>query len=102
MTSKKEEIEVERTMEDLVKGMQMGINELNKRLESKLNGMTKSELKRAIRSILSYPDTVKTYSEKEATFIAELHSLHGLQLQTEINALAELQLEQENKENSNG
>lgn len=98
-TSNKEEIEVERTMQDLVKGMQMGIDSLTQRLESKLDGMTKSELKRALKSVLSYPDPVKTYSEKEANFIAELHSLHGLQLQTEINALAELQLEQDNKEN---
>ena len=93
----KEEYTVEQAYEDLIAGLELGINDLTNKLNASILNLSKSELERALKSIINYPENSKVYSEKEVTFIKDLQALHGLHLQAEIQALGELQKEQENE-----
>ena len=100
MTSKeKEGYTVEQAFEDLQRGLELGINDLTAKLNTSINNLSKSEMERALKAIINYPDEVKVYGNKEETFIKDLVALHGLHLQAEIQVLAELQQNEEGETN---
>jgi hypothetical protein len=101
MKTSKIEQEIERTYQDMLKGMELGIYEVSKRLVSKMDNLTKSELKRVLKTVIEYPNVGKVYTESEKEFVSLLQGLHGLQLQAEIQAIGELQKEQQQKEEKN-
>jgi hypothetical protein len=101
MTSKNNDgYTVEQAYEDLQRGIELGIDDLTKKLNSSIKELSKSELERGLKAIINYPDGIKVYSKKEENFVKDLVALHGLHLQGEIQVLAELQ--QQNKETENG
>lgn len=104
MTSKKENegYTVEQAYEDLQKGIELGINDLTAKLNHDINGLGKGEMRRALESIINYPDGVKVYHKREENFIKNLVALHGLHLQAELQAIAELQQEHDAKLKNEG
>ena len=93
----KQEYTVDQAYEDMIAGLEIGIDDLTKKLNNDILDLTKSELERALLSIINYPDSSKVYHEKEVAFSKNLQALHGLHLQAEIQALGELQQENENE-----
>jgi hypothetical protein len=87
----KTEYTVEQAYDDLVAGLEIGIHELTTRLNANIKSLSKAELERALSSIINYPEPVKVYHEREQNFIKNLLGLRGLQLQAEIQVLAEIQ-----------
>ena len=92
-TSNKEGYTVEQAYEDLQRGIELGISDLTNKLSSNLDTLSKSEMERALKAVINYPDGVKVYGKKEETFIKDLVALHGLHLQAEIQVLGEIQQE---------
>ena len=92
----KQEYTVEQAFEDLQRGIDLGISDLTAKLNVSLEELSKSEMERALGAIINYPDQVKAYSTREVNFIKNLVALHGLHLQAEIQALADLQKERDN------
>lgn len=101
-TEGKESYTVEQAYDDLVAGLEIGIHELTTRLNSNINSLSKAEMQRALLSIINYPEPVKVYHEREQSFIKNLLGLRGLQLQAEIQVLAEIQKEQHEQQGENG
>jgi hypothetical protein len=93
---------VEQTMEDLKKGLEIGIDDLTKKLNVDIKDLSKSELERALSSVINYPDSTEVFHQKEINFINNLSALHGLHLQAEIRALADLQQESEESTQEQG
>ena len=99
MTSKKQQNEgytVEQAFEDLQRGIELGIDDLTKKLNNNLETLSKSEMERSLKAIINYPNGVKVYGKKEESFVKDLVALHGLHLQGELQVIAELQKEQDN------
>ena len=96
-TSNKEGYTVEQAYEDLQRGMEMGINDLTGKLNASIKELSKSEMERALKAIINYPDGVTVYGKKEEKFIKDLVALHGLHLQAELQVIGELQKEQDNQ-----
>lgn len=92
----KEAYTVEQAFEDLQRGIELGIDDLTKKLNNNLETLSKSEMERALKAIINYPDGVKVYGKKEESFVKDLVALHGLHLQGELQTIAELQKEQDN------
>ena len=97
----KEGYTVEQAFEDLQKGLELGINDLTSKLNASITNLSKSEMERALKAIINYPDAVKVYSKGEQAFVKDLVALHGLHLQAEIQVLAELQQENDQEGESN-
>lgn len=95
-TKESEGYTVEQSFEDLISGLELGIDEVRNKLNNGIKDLSKSDMERALLSMINYPENSKVYSGKEATFIKNLNALHGLHLQAEIIAVGELQEEQEN------
>ena len=89
---------VEQAYEDLMSGLEYGINELTTKLNSDLNSLTKSELRRALQAVINYPDGIKVFHSREEQFIKNLVALHGLHLRTEMQVIADLQKQYEEGE----
>lgn len=101
MTTKTEQNQgytVEQSYEDLIAGLELGLFELRSRLQAGLKELSKSEMERALKAIITYPDPIKVMSEREESFLKTLLGLRGYQLQLEINALAQAQEEQHNNQ----
>ena len=94
----KEEYTVEQAFEDLQRGIELGINDLTAKLNSSINNLSKSEMERALKAIINYPDAIKVYGKGEQAFVKDVVALHGLHLKAEIQVLAELQQENEEGE----
>ena len=95
-SNKNEGYTVEQAYEDLQRGIELGINDLTSKLNSGIKELSKSEMERALKAIINYPDGVKVYGKKEETFVKDLVALHGLHLQAEIQVLGEIQKERDN------
>ena len=93
MSKENEGYTVEQAYEDLQRGMELGINDLTSKLNSGIKELSKSEMERALKAIINYPDGVKVYGKKEEQFVKDLVALHGLHLQAEIQVLGEIQQE---------
>ena len=96
MSKENEGYTVEQAYEDLQRGMELGINDLTSKLNSGIKELSKSEMERALKAIINYPDGVKVYGKKEEQFVKDLVALHGLHLQAEIQVIGEIQKERDN------
>ena len=97
---------VDEIYSDLLDGLEIGIKDRQRLLASQVDGLTYKQIKRVLKDIINYPQdnpTLKDRSAREQEFIASMVSLHEMQVQLEIQAIAQLQEEYEkSKENGNG
>lgn len=102
MSKENEGYTVEQAYEDLQKGIELGIGDLTTKLNLSIKELSKGEMQRALESVINYPDGIKVYHKREESFIKNLVALHGLHLQAELQAIAELQQEHDNNTKNEG
>lgn len=99
------EEQIEKTMQDITRGLEISIVKLQDGLNNRIDGLTQKQLRRALKAIVNFPEPqvdldALTQSERET--IGELYTLHQSQVQLEIQVLGQLQKEQQEKEKNNG
>jgi len=97
---------VDEVYADLIEGLEVGIKDRQRLLTSQVDSLTYKQVKKVLKDIVNYPQdnpTLKDRTVREQEFIASMTALHEMQVQLEIQAIAQLQEEYEkSKEIKNG
>lgn len=92
--------EIERTYQDILKGLELSVTQLQERLNYQIDSLSTKELRRSLKAIIDYPEIathIRAASRREQEMISGLYSLHQMRVQLEIQILGELQKEKENE-----
>ena len=95
---KKEDLTAEEIYDNMLKGLEIGIKDLQGKLTEKVDGLSQKQLRRCLKALINYPETEhEGKSEREIKFITGLYTLHMQQVQLEIQAIGQLQEELDKK-----
>lgn len=100
----KEELTAEQVYENMLQGLEIGIQDLQGRLTEEVDGLSQKQLRRCLKALINYPEAEHDgKSERELKFVTGLYTLHQMQVQLEIQAIGQLQEEMDKlKEKENG
>ncbi len=95
--SKKEKkgYEIEQSVSDMMRGLEMSHDKLKEGLEEQMVGLTKGELSRALSAVINYPNTTTVFHPREEKFIKDLVAMRGVSLNLEMLSIGQLQAETE-------
>lgn len=100
--SKTEEEKIDRTVEDIFKGLELTVKELQSKLPDEVDAMSTKQLRRALKAVILYPnvdDSVTgNMTPREQKFMASMLALHQAGVQLEIKVIGELQEEYDQKQ----
>ena len=99
-TQEPTEAEIENTYQNIMKGLELSVTQLQAKLDDQVDGLSTKELRRALKAVVNYPATptnLTAANKREQEVIAGLFSLHQMQVQLEIQVIGELQKERESE-----
>lgn len=101
-----DDLSVEEIYNNMIEGLEIGIKDRQRLLTSQVDGLTYNQALWVLKVIINYPQEnprLKDRTTREQEFIASMTVLHEMQVQLEIQAIAQLQEEYQNyKEKKNG
>lgn len=95
MTEEVKEEKKEYDIETVLKGLEMNVVNLQKKLKQDAEALTSKQIKRVIQAIIDYPEEPKLSdkTEREQKFIAGMFSLHESQVLLELNVIDNMRKE---------
>jgi hypothetical protein len=97
----KEEEKVSKLAENIYRGLELTVEELQSTLPDEVDGLSAKQLRRALKAVINYPDLDDEGSkltEREQRFLASMFALHTSKVQLEIKVIGELQREYDKKQ----
>ena len=92
----------EELAENIYRGLEMTVEELQRTLPNDVDGLSTKQLRRALKAVIAYPmvpeDLASAMSEREQRFSAGMLALRQAGVQLEIKAIGELQREYDLKQ----
>jgi hypothetical protein len=100
MSEDKQEEKKDYDIDAILKGLEMNVVHLQKRLSEDAEGLTAKQVKRVIQAILQYPEEPKLSdkTEREQKFVAGVFSLHESQVLLELNVIDNMRKEAVDKQ----
>tara|TARA_R110000851_G_scaffold29641_1_gene81419 strand:+ start:42 stop:359 length:318 start_codon:yes stop_codon:yes gene_type:complete len=100
--SNEEEKKIDETVENIYRGLELTVTDLQSKLPEQVDSMNVKQLRRALKAVILYPevpdDLADKMSEREQRFSASMLALHQSTVQLEIKAIGELQRDYHNKQ----
>jgi len=105
-TQEVDEKAVDNLAENIYRGLELTVEDLQAKLPDQVDGMGANALRRVLKAVISYPEvddkSVGSLTEREQKFMASMFALHQASVQLEIKAIGELQREYDLKQQKKG
>ena len=101
----KEEEKVSELADNIYRGLELTVNDLQSKLPDEVDGLSAKQLRRALKAVINYPEIDgdgNKLTEREQRFLASMFALHTSKVQLEIRVIGQLQKEYDLKQQEQG